>query len=214
MKKNLGWPLAAVVMAFLFLSHFQLAQAAFIDGVSIIQWIERDSAPAWVQAIGSVVAIIAAGGIAIYQASHARRLERDGRKATEVQRLSVVASLMARSYGLAKDVVTAFRDPSDYHFSVIDPTLMRDTAETLRSLPLFDIPSGMAAIDVRATARYLTHLADNWDELTKTIRDTNHPPEEADVSLLVSFCEELMSITKDALDACKEGIAVRGGTWS
>ncbi len=87
---------------------------------AIGKWLERDSAAAWVQAIGSVIAIMAAAGIAVYQVAHARRLEEDRRKVSEIQRLSVVTSLMARSYNLAKDVVTAFREPSDYHFSVID----------------------------------------------------------------------------------------------
>lgn len=150
MRDELGMVGATVGAATLSALFGGLALAIYPGWDTVGQWLTSDSVPAWVQAIGSVVAIIAATGVAAYQVNHARLLEEDRRKASEIQRLSVVTALMARSYGLAKDVVTAFNEPSDYHFSVVDAPLMRDTVETLRSLPLFEIPSGMAAIDVRS----------------------------------------------------------------
>lgn len=150
----------------------------------------------------------------MYQVAHARRLEEDRRKASEIQRLSVVTSLMARSHNLAKDVVTAFREPSNDNFNAIDPALMRDTAETLKAIPLFEIPTGMAAIDVRATARYLTVLADSWSSLVNQVSESGKPPSQGDSAELVSFCEELMTVTGHSLEECKAGIRTRGGTWS
>ncbi|ROR21726.1 hypothetical protein EC845_2549 [Comamonas sp. BIGb0124] len=187
---------------------------AFYPGWSAVgRWFGHDSAAAWVQAVGSVVAIIAAAGVAVYQVDHARRLEEDRRKTGEIQRLSVVVALMARSYGLAKDVVTAFRDPSDYHFSVIDTPLMRDTVETLRALPLFEIPGGMAAIDIRSTARYLDMLADNWESMVAEVQASGAPPSEQSAGDMVSFCEELMVINDEAMKECKAAISARGGKW-
>lgn len=214
MKNKLGAPGAAIGTAVfcVFLGGLSLAVYAGWDTMG--KWLERDSAAAWVQAIGSVIAIIAAASIAVYQVAHARRLEQDRRRASEIQRLSVVTSLMARSYVLAKDVVTAFREPSDYHFSVIDSPLMRDTVETMRAIPLFEIPSGMAAIDVRSAARYLSRLADHWDKLKNAVSESGNPPSQDDIAELVSFCEELMTVTGDALNDCKAGIRTRGGTWS
>lgn len=214
MRDELGTAGAAVGAAVLSVLFGGLALAIYPGWDSVGRWLVSDSVAAWVQAVGSIVAIIAATGIAVYQVDHARRLEEDRRKASEIQRLSVVTALMARSYGLAKDVVTAFREPSDYHFSVIDAALMRDTVETLRAIPLFEIPSGMAAIDVRSTARYLSLLADNWDGLNEAVRESGNPPSPDEVQGLVSFCEELMTITGDALKDCKTGINARGGTWS
>lgn len=214
MRDELGMVGATVGAATLSALFGGLALAIYPGWDTVGQWLTSDSVPAWVQAVGSVVAIIAATGVAAYQVNHARLLEEDRRKASEIQRLSVVTALMARSYGLAKDVVTAFHEPSDYHFSVVDAPLMRDTVETLRSLPLFEIPSGMAAIDVRSTARYLTLLADNWDSLVESVRGSGNPPSEEDANNLISFCEELMTITNEALEACKAGIRSRGGTWS
>lgn len=214
MKKNKRVKSRTVRLSAVCLLFGAMALHIYLEWDSIEKWLKRDSAAAWVQAIGSVIAIIAATGIAAYQVAHARRLEEDRRKASEIQRLSVVTSLMARSYNLAKDVVTAFREPSDYHFSVIDSPLMRDTAEALKAIPLFEVPSGMAAIDIRSTARYLSLLADNWDNLKNEVSESGKPPSEDDAAELVSYCEELMSVTGDALNECKEGIRIRGGMWS
>lgn len=214
MREELGTVGATVGAATLSVLFGGLVLAVYPGWISVGNWLAGDSAAAWVQAVGSVVAIIAAAAIAAYQVGHARRLEEDRRKINEIQRLSVVTALMARSYGLAKDVVTAFREPSDYHISVVDAPLMRDTVETLRALPLFEIPSGMAAIDVRSTARYLSLLADNWDGLIATVKERGYPPSEQEASDMSSFCEELMTITKEALDSCKACIRARGGTWT
>lgn len=195
MRNELGTAGAVVGAAVLSLLFGGLALAIYPGWPTVGTWLSSDSMAAWVQAVGSVIAIISATGIAVYQVDHARRLEEDRRKVTEIQRLSVVTALMARSHGLARDVVIAFRDPSDYHFSVVDTPLMRDTVETLRAIPLFEIPSGMAAIDVRSTARYLSQLADNWDGLIEAVQESGNPPSQEEAHNIVSFCEGVSSFS-------------------
>ena len=121
---------------------------------------------------------------------------------------------MVRSYGLINDVVTAFNHPSEYHFNVIDTPLMRDTVEALKAIPLFEVPSGMAAADIRTTARHLSCLADWWDNLISAVKESGNPFSNYYSTELVAYCKEVMSITLKAVNECKEGIRARGGTWS
>ena len=177
-------------------------------------WFESANAAAWVQAIGSVVAIAATAGVANYQASQARKLAEHQRIASEIQKLSLLVGLFARTDGLAKDVVTAINDPTAYNFSVIDPELMQDTADTMRSLPLFEIPSGLVALDVRACASHLEKLIDYWNQITSESRETGVPPTAETIANLSVYCEEMMKVSHAALTEAKQKISARGGKWS
>lgn len=214
MKVQLGIASKTVVVVTLLTLAGCVVISIYPGWSTVRVWLASEYAPAWVQAVGSVIAIFASAVIALYQVDGARRLEDENRKAREIQHLSIITSLMARSHGLVKDVVTAVREPSEYNFSVIDTPLMRDTVDALRAIPLFEIPSGMAALDVRSTARHLTLLADRWDSICEAVNASGNPPSQEDQSAIVSFCDELMIVTKEALDACKAGIHARGGAWS
>lgn len=214
MKARLGIVSKAVGVVTLLAMAGSAVISIFPGWNNVGVWLSRESAPAWVQAVGSVIAIFASAGIALYQVDRAWRLQEENRKAGDIQRLSIITSLLVRSHGLVNDVVKAVREPSEYNFSVIDTPLMRDTVEALRAIPLFEIPSGMAALDVRSTARHLTLLADRWDTIRETVNTGGNPPSQEDQTELVSFCNELMEVTKEALDACKAGIHARGGVWS
>ncbi|WP_157948305.1 hypothetical protein [Pulveribacter suum] len=57
----------------------------------------ESAAPAWIQAIGSVAAIVAASVIARHQVHAARRLELRKQAYVEVQKLKIVLALMVRA---------------------------------------------------------------------------------------------------------------------
>ena len=204
----------SIGMVALMLLFGGIVLAIYPGWATVGTWFESANAAAWVQAIGSVVAIAATAGVANYQASQARKLAEHQRIASEIQKLSLLVGLLARTHGLAKDVVTAINDPTAYNFSVIDPELMQDTADTMRSLPLFEIPSGLVALDVRACASHLEKLIDYWNQITSESRETGVPPTAETIANLSVYCEEMMKVSHAALTEAKQKISARGGKWS
>jgi hypothetical protein len=204
----------SIGMVALMLLFGGIVLAIYPGWATVGTWFESANAAAWVQAIGSVVAIAATAGVANYQASQARKLAEHQRIASEIQKLSLLVGLFARTHGLAKDVVTAINDPTAYNFSVIDPELMQDTADTMRSLPLFEIPSGLVALDVRACASHLEKLIDYWNQITSESRETGVPPTAETIANLSVYCEEMMKVSHAALTEAKQKISARGGKWS
>lgn len=213
-ESELGTAGAAIGMGALVLLFGGLVLAIFPGWATVGNWLDSGTAASWVQAIGSVVAIAATAGVANYQASQARKLAEHQRLAAEIQKLSLLVGLFARTHGLAKDVVTAMNEPTEYNFSVIDLGLMQDTADTMRSLPLFEVPSGLVALDVRACASHLEKLIGYWDQIMTQNRQTGVPPSPETITNLVGFCEEMMNVSRDALKDTKQKIIARGGTWS
>jgi uncharacterized protein involved in cysteine biosynthesis len=67
MRKELGTPGAVVGMLVLFCLFGGLAIAIYPGWPAVGAWMNRADAPAWVQAVGSIIAILAAIGIAMWQ---------------------------------------------------------------------------------------------------------------------------------------------------
>lgn len=168
----------------------------------------------WVQAVGSIMAIGAAGAIAIYQTNVVRRLEQDKRNAEEVVKLNVVKALLARSHGLAKDVVNAVNDPKINNIELVTPVLMRDTSATLMALPLFEIPSGITALDVMTLGRGMLQLADGWESMREEATRTSVPPSSEIQAEIKEFAEELVLISAAGVNDCKKEVELRGGRLS
>ncbi|MDM0118430.1 hypothetical protein [Variovorax arabinosiphilus] len=76
MRKELGTPGAAIGMAALVLLFGGLVLAIYPGWGVIGKWLDRADAPAWVQAVGSILAILVAVGIAMWQ-RHSDRAESD-----------------------------------------------------------------------------------------------------------------------------------------
>ena len=212
--EEIGAAAESIGMVALILLFGSLALAIYPGWATVGTWFDSSNAAGWVQAIGSVVAIAATAGVANYQASQARKLAEHQRITAEIQKLSLLLALFARTHGLAKDVVTAMNEPTPKNFGMIDPVLMQDTADTMRGLPLFEIPSGMAGLDVRACASHLEKLIGYWNDLTSQNQETGVPPDEETIVDLVHFCEELMAVSRGAIEDTRQKIRERGGTWS
>lgn len=167
-----------------------------------------NSGPAWIQAIGSIAAIIAAASIANAQASSARQLETERRAAEEIRNLEVIKALMARSIGLANDVVkaTSSQLPTDY--IQITAPLMTDTSKTLQALPIFEIPDGLLALDVLTVGRALDSLADLTETIKSEIRD--HGPIDApSTDEFSNLGNEILAISQAAFDETNRLIRTR-----
>lgn len=179
-------------------------------GWSWFKTLLESAAPAWIQAVGSVAAIIAAAAIARQQASSARRLEAEKQAAAEVQKLKIVLALMARAHGLSNDICRAFETAKFEDFDQVSPELMADTHQTLMALPIFEVPDGLLALDVLTIGRALGVLHDRWLNLREAC-SSDPSAIRGGVAELGTLADEVREISLDAVHKCRSEIASRGG---
>lgn len=169
----------------------------------------ESSAPAWIQAIGSIAAIFAAAEIGRRQALAASDLEAKKKAAVEVQKLQIVMALMARAHGLSNDICKAFETAQFYDFDQVSPELMVDTHLALQALPVFEIPNGLLALDVLTIGRALSVMHENWLRLRELC--TSDPSSlSVEMARLDTLAHEIGEISLAALNECKKEIASRG----
>lgn len=167
-----------------------------------------DSAPAWIQAIGSVLAIVAATFIARSQTQGALDLEAQKQEAIEKQRFEIVKALMVRAYGLSNDICTAFETHKHEDFDQINPALMLDNHHALQTLPIFEVPDGLLALDVLTISRGLATLQEGWLELREAATPGEEPLEPR-MEQLDNLAKEVRNISKEAITVCNKEIAKR-----
>lgn len=168
----------------------------------------ESSGPAWIQAFGSVAAIIGASLIATRQMRHAQHVQEEQRTYAEMQKFQVIKALMARAHGLSNDVIKAFETSKHEDFDQISPTLMADTHQTIMSLPVFEIPNGLLSLDVLTIGRGIDVLRQQWEALIDTIRQTGSV-EEAKVAPLLTLADELREISLAAINTCNDELKQR-----
>lgn len=170
-------------------------------------WIDENS-PAWIQAIGSIAAIFSAALITSNQYRNERRLESERVAKSEINKLMVVKALMARSHQLCKDVTKVFSTQKDEDFSQVTPVLMTDTHTILMSLPTFDVPSGLLALDVLTVGRGLNVLAEHWENFCASVAK-NNSIEVPEAEPLLVLAKEIELITGDAIEIFATEISQR-----
>lgn len=176
--------------------------------VTLLSLLKKNEAPAWIQAIGSILAIVAAAVIARNQTQGAAKLEERKQAISEKQKFGVVMALMARAHGLANDITKAFETHKNEDFDQVSPSLMVDTHHALNALPVFEIPNGLLALDVLTISRGLASLEEGWNELL----ETSSPDSEEFASRmqnLGTLASEISNISKEAIDECKREMATR-----
>ena len=168
--------------------------------------LSKDSVPAWIQAIGSIVAIVAATWIAKQQSVQARRLEEHKQAKAEKQKLEVIMALMARSHRLAIDVCNAYESNAQEDIDQIAPSLMADTHHALMALPVFEIPQWQLSLDVLMISRALASLREQFlalqdiaqgEELSSNLKNLNE------------LANEIKEISGDAISIAKKEINER-----
>lgn len=184
--------------------------AMFVPGVpaTLLASFKSDEAPAWIQAVGSILAIVAAAIIARNQTQGAAELEELKQAISDKQKFGVIMALMARAHGLANDIIKAFETHKHEDFEQVSPALMVDTHHALKALPIFEIPHGLLALDVLTISRGLASLEEGWSELLEILS-----PESEEVAsrmqALGTLASEISNISKEAIDQCKKEIAIR-----
>ena len=167
-------------------------------------------APAWVQAIGSILAIGAAAWIAQRQHRQAVRLEERKLAVAERQKLEVIKALMVRSLGLAKDVCKAYASNAEEDIEQISPPLMQDTHAALMALPVFEVPHWQLGLDVLMVGRALGSLKEQFVSLPPASPETLEEFQKA-LSELHELAQEIQQVAEDSVEVCRREIALRAG---
>ncbi|KRA42927.1 hypothetical protein [Pseudoxanthomonas sp. Root630] len=197
--KNTARSLAAIALA-----GIAAALIAYMQGYRLD--LSKDSAPAWIQAIGSILAIIAAAWIAKQQNMHSRKLEEYKQAKADKQKLEVIMALMARSHRLAIDVCKAYESNEQEDIDQISPPLMADTHHALMALPVFDIPEWQLSLDVLMISRALASLREQFLALQDSASEEEFRSNLKDLNELAS---EIKKISEDAVSIAKNKIKER-----
>jgi hypothetical protein len=137
---------------------------AIFPGVPAIRWffvtsaivLGRLDAPAWVQAVGSIVAIAAAGGTAIWQTSAARREATARERKAATERAMAIFYILRRAELVAKNAQRALHSRGPTVELAADQ--VEFVQESLRSLPVFEIPSAKLVFLLQRTDRDLLYI--------------------------------------------------------
>lgn len=163
--------------------------------------------PAWIQAFGSIAAIVYSGMVAANQIKHEKNIENARRAEEDVAKLNIVRALLIRSLGLVSEVRKALEDGGADNMMQVSPATMRDTQKAFEQLPLFEIPDGMLALDVITIGPNLGILANSWDQCAEEAHSSeNGEPSIESVMNLDEGSKELFTVCKAALELADERI--------
>lgn len=200
----LGTKKQALQLAAIGLVSLVVACVAYVQGYRLD--LSKDSAPAWIQAIGSILAIVAAAWIVKQQNVHARKLEEYKQAKSDKQKLAVIMALMARSHRLAIDVCKAYESNEQEDIDQISPPLMADTHHALMALPVFDIPEWQLSLDVLMISRALASLREQF----LALQDSSSEEEfRSNLKELDELASEIKQISGDAVSIAKKEIKER-----
>jgi hypothetical protein len=198
-KNRLFLFVSAITMTILVVACF-----AYLEGYRLD--LSKDSAPAWIQAVGSILAIVAAAWIAKQQNVQAQRREEFQQAKTDKQKLEVIMALMSRSHRLAIDVCKAFESNKQEDINEISPLLMADTHQALMALPVFEIPSWQLSLDVLMIGRALASLQEQFLTLQDSASDEDF---HSRLETLNELADEIKQVTGDAISISKTQIKER-----
>lgn len=143
-----------------------------LDLPTTIDW------PAWVQAVGSVAAILVAIGVFQFE-----------RKLTQMDRLQARGAYICLSMGLAKQGVELARDSQagiERLNIVVDPDNFTDVIETLDKLPFELMPSAEFALAFVNVRRGLRFYREAYVNMAATL-DTGMSPSDTSTLQTVLF---------------------------
>jgi hypothetical protein len=202
--EKIGSAAGAVVIVGIFVS---LSLSATSTWPQFLQFMNGGAA-AWIQAIGSILAILATNHATRRQIAHARLLENDKRLTDEIRRLDVVKALLVRGVNLASDVLKAIETLEAVDLNHVSTKLMLETQRTIDSLPPFEIPSGLLALDLLHISPALADLAKLWQEFAdKSAADGGFHIESA--SIVQAYAKEIREVGESALNDANVEIRAR-----
>lgn len=138
---NQGWP--AAVGAFIIVGIFLTIALVAAGGWLWFQKFLESSAAAWVQAVGSVAAILAAAEIGRRQIDGQRQMERDRQAQEERKKLLVIDALLE---AIEETVIFTKKQHDEYPnmpVSAYHLGRMKNAADALAKIDLFNCPASV-----------------------------------------------------------------------
>ncbi|MEY0435207.1 hypothetical protein [Providencia huaxiensis] len=173
----------------IYLFSFAVILLLVTKAVTYVDFEEKDLIksiiPAWIQAIGSILAIMIAGMISAKQIKHEKQLEKIKSAQSDLSKMRIVRALIIRSVTLMNEVRNAIERGDDRDFHQVSPWTMRNTKRAMENLNLFDVPDGMLALDLLAIGPSLEEIATLWDKCMEESlhSENNHPTIDSYMSL-------------------------------
>jgi hypothetical protein len=161
MKKELGTTGASVGATVLACLFGGLALAIYPGWAAIGRWAERADAPAWVQAVGSILAILAAIGIAMWQrrVDHRTAKEREQAAAflTAISLHNMLGPIVG-TLGGVKETITSIRvDEAEARAKTMHRTLASLPLPTEDQLMTLHFVLPQVAVDLAIGCTRLSH---------------------------------------------------------
>lgn len=155
--------------------------------------------PAWIQAIGSILAIIIAGMISANQIKHEKQLEKRKVAESDLAKMHIVRALIIRSLTLMNEVRQAIERGEESDFQQVSPWTMRNTKRAIDNLNLFEIPEGMLALDLLAIGPSLEEIATLWERcMEESLHTENNKPTIDSYNELDQGSQEVLKICEAA----------------
>lgn len=201
------WALLFLSIAVVGLLLFGFIAAVYGEGIG------SGAAASWLQAIGSILAIVAAFAISTRQHNAERALDMERQSLNDLRRLKAVKAILVQICTLARALHDAVENNDAeelYHF---DPQFLANYKEVLQSLPLFEVPSAAMVI-------YMNTIPRAIDEVTVRLFDARKQ-EDNDILryewLLAHDIEHrvrnLYNVATTANNSCFDEIEAMGG-WT
>ncbi|KHT15827.1 hypothetical protein [Pectobacterium brasiliense] len=170
-----------------------------IRGVTYIDFSEKDMIksiiPSWIQAIGSILAIIIAGMISANQIKHEKQLEKRKTAESDLAKMHIVRALIIRSLTLMNEVRKAIECGEESDFQQVSPWTMRNTKRAMDNLNLFEVPEGMLALDLLAIGPSLEEIATLWEQcMQESLHSENNNPTIDSYNELDQASQEVLKI--------------------
>jgi hypothetical protein len=157
MRNELGTVGAIGGMAALSTLLMGLALAIYPGWARVGAWLEKSDTPAWVQAVGSILAIIGAAGIAGWQAQANRREAVRERRRSETHKALAIDYILQRASLVVSNLERVVQSPSVGALKLAGAQIEM-VQQTLRALPVFEIPSPRLVFELQRVDRDLLYL--------------------------------------------------------
>jgi hypothetical protein len=174
----------------------------------LVPTLRGDTAAAWVQAIGAILAIIAAFLIGDRQYVAGRALERERRAEDDIRRFEIVMAILARTEVITGIIAKAFEKSQMGDLPIRTNQYLTDCAKAFQQLPAFDMPDPKLVV-------LATSIADAVQELSEILGRARN---EADSPAMVEFpsddsiaekLNEVLNLTREATQLCVNEILQR-----
>lgn len=165
---------------------------------------------AWVQAVGSIGAIIAAVMIMKHQSEEARKLAIETDARALGRRLAALEALIDQGFKMAQSVekhANGIRSFYDYFFTLVRPEEIEAITQALKGIPLYTLESYKLVMGVHEMILGLDEL-EPYVLIHKTSGDVHYHFEGEDKSQVEFICKKI----KEARDTAVEGIRELGYT--